>query len=275
MSELENIELPQYTFVENHESIFFDEPLWMIKERVRRSLPALTELILDESIPVISYHQSYGAAPLFLTSRGRSANWVRSGRLIWTEDLGEFEYRPAFDNLREVWLHDSNVEMRNMALRSLGMVKDPRFLKDIKKRVLDPNSSINDWGQYISAITHMDSDDVVEILDCMRDFAIMANEGHLMGHEDLKKRDKFYGGPLQFVLADIMEGYAMVCSNPKAVVSATNFVRRTNSFTARRRYGLVLDELKVRSRSTSTLYIPKRFRKKEKLLGAVVEGIEF
>lgn len=163
------------------------EPNWMRKERIRLSLPAMTEFILDDSI--LSWDRLDNRSensPLFLQlNPSPGTTHIRGwGRKVWIQDLGLMEYRPAFDALREVWLHDRGnhytiedfynpllqdfyaIDIPKAAFLALARLKDERILGDIRDKLKEPDTLANESTilNYLNGLENFKCDYVVAII---------------------------------------------------------------------------------------------------------------
>lgn len=180
------------------------EPEWMKVERIRLSLPAMAEFILDDSIPSWKQYGRGSNDPLFLNLKKHPDDYYDTdgwGRKAWIRDLGTLGYKPAYDALREVWLHDlgnritrewlfnevhhgrgkpedfDRHDIPKEAFLALTKLKDERMLYDIRQKLKEPDTlaDSNTIDMYIHGLENFKCDAAVEILV---DFADLLRQLH-------------------------------------------------------------------------------------------------
>ncbi len=144
----------------------YNEPRWMQLMRIECSLEAMNEAIIDESIP--NYGPGRNNSAFFISTNKEA----RLDRSVFIEDLGFFKYKPAFDNLREVWLHDHDKWLTSDALNALAKINDERLLVDLEKKIKDIYCFEDSYfDEYLHAVTKFKSNKAIKILMDLADVA--------------------------------------------------------------------------------------------------------
>jgi hypothetical protein len=180
---------------------FYNEPKDILDARIKLSLPAMTDFLLDETIDdFIRY--SWGFNPLFLSSFDEGG-W---GREVWIKDIEHFKYKPAFTNLREVWLHDKDKYLANHALSALASFADDALIKDLQKKYADSQYDWHTLGSYLDALAQIDSPVSVKLMIDAADYIRSFNDATVYYFDKEKKLLKQEGVINHYPGSDLILG---------------------------------------------------------------------
>lgn len=228
--ELPNYNLTQIRYRDSDSEIDYgseivvNEPEWMRKERIKRTLPFLCEAILDESREVdFGFESKLSKTPLSLYGQC-GVGYV--GRKYDIITLGEMKFKPAYNSLREVWLHDSNENLRRTAFDVLGNLGDERIIGEVRKKVLE-ETEVDDFQRYIKLLQEYPTQESVQTLDIITDLCLYMNQGVPLTPEErhYEREDAIYGGIMQFELSDLLMAYHKLIEIPGSVQSVERIMR--------------------------------------------------
>ncbi len=165
--------IPLLFFADGHRTIYA-EPKDVQETRMKASLPALTEYVLDESVPIYERYSWY-AHPFFMATDKNDEGAF--GREVWIKDLAHFQYKPAYPAIREVWLHDNDKYLPNSAFHALADFHDARLLVDVKNEF---NNYMQNWStisSYDQVLGQLDFPESVALMLDVADTLRTFNDG--------------------------------------------------------------------------------------------------
>lgn len=184
------------------------EPEWLKKERIKLSLEAMAEFILDDSIGTEWLDGWRRDSPLFMQLDPHP--WMSYhpgwGRGIWIQDIGILEYKPAYDSLREVWLHDNKKGIRHAAFLALTKLKDGRTIEDIRKRIKQGDIVLNEYsvGIYLEGLENIGTDETVPVIMELAEILKSLSEGREVNSAPSRVDELYNLSPLSSNLRSVL-----------------------------------------------------------------------
>lgn len=210
---------------------YHDDKAWVYNEsddlkkrRVAASLDAMTDFILDENIREGAVRETH---PLFLSYH----TWIDKkswGRKQFMAELGGFRHQAAYDNLREVYLHDSNEEISDRALHAVSQLGREDILDDVHRRMKVVTPDNDSMHAYIDAVGQFKSDRAVDLLMDIAEIAkelysaddyVLNKEGKLV-ESGIRKASLDKGATTQFFIG-ILQAFSFMKGEKVKDASAT------------------------------------------------------